>query len=556
MAEDTQAAFMKWRTSIPLLLVLSLIGGIAGHHLTTEVEVPKPATIQERIRLLAGDASFSHGTGAPTEFEKELGRQLTKDEIKAFQHTDKGPWKTFEDEFIRFEIPDDPLIQVQVVEKQVNSPIRVVGGVVSMADNRFERAYWIKVGDSMHYGAILLKEADWLDEGICLCGAIAFKKCIIQDGTLLEFSLLESGEIKKVQALGAKHRAVLFEWTHSVIPQASYARIGGSLRLEEPSPHTAKEWHALSEKKRGWMGRIAWLEKGSSSEEVEEILGEPALKKKNQWVYVRDHWTEFGHGFKITAKLGFQGGQFKELGADYLDGVELPPKHGTVAWANEQLKKSASSDSTEAQKAADRARDMPIMMDLFLTHAPDATTDEWSQLSGMVESMADQGWMDDRLLELVVQRFSEPGFASYDAISILKAYEYKDTQVLVTKCLDAELGKPAEDQAWLSPLISALKPKNPAFVRLVCELSVHPKIHTRSEAYDLATKLPQQDALQVLLKALAENEEYIRQAAAENLVAIARQSDVLTLQQLLEKEKASDVRKHLKTAIETATSRP
>lgn len=555
MEGHIEAAFMKWRTSIPLLLVLSLIGGMAGHHLTAEAEVPKPATFQERIRLLAGEEVNSSGPRSPTVFENELGRKLTEKEIQAFQHTDKRQWKTFEDEFIRFEIPDDPLIRVQVVETQVNNPIRVVGGVASMADNRFERAYWIKVGDSMHYGAILLKEADWLDEGICLCGAIAFKKCVIQDGTLLEFSLLESGEIKKVQALGARHRAVLFEWTHSVIPQAFYARIGGSLRLKEPSPHTAQKWQALTEKKRGWMGRMAWLEKGSSGAEVEELLGNPTRKDKNQWVYVRDYWKDSGHGFKVTAKLGFQGGQFKELAADYLDGEQLPPKHGTVAWAEEQLKKQASGEDMEAQKAADRSRDMPIMVELFLKHAPDATADEWSYLTGMVESMADKGWKDDRLLEMVLQRFTEPGFACHNAVNILEAYDYKDTQAVVTKCLDAELAKPAEKQEWLSPLISALTPENPAFVRLVSQLSIHPDFQTRSSIYELAVKLPQNEAVPILLKALAENNEYLRQMAAESLASVARQADVSALQQFFEKEQAPEVKKGLQNAIKAARRR-
>jgi hypothetical protein len=178
-----------------------------------------PKTLRERLDLVRKNVNSPSGAGSLEMLEAQEGRKLTAEERAAFQTTDAERWQVFEDDILRFEYPKHPLFTVTVLDKKHPADIQVVGGVSSTADNSFERAYHLKAG-TFFYGVIMVREADWFDEGLCMCGSIAFKKCLLADGTALEFSLLDSGAVKKVQALGKKHLAILFEWTHSAVPQA------------------------------------------------------------------------------------------------------------------------------------------------------------------------------------------------------------------------------------------------------------------------------------------------------------------------------------------------
>ena len=118
------------------------------------------------------------------------------------------------------------------------------------------------MGQSIPYGLVLVSNETWFDEGICFCGAIALKTFVPAEGTLLELSQLANGEIKKIQVISETHRAILFEWTHSVITQRAYARIGASLRLKPASHRAIDNWIALSKEKRSGEAGTGWLRPG------------------------------------------------------------------------------------------------------------------------------------------------------------------------------------------------------------------------------------------------------------------------------------------------------
>lgn len=512
-------------------------------------------SFRERLALVAVDSESPFGAGKIEYLEEEVKRKLTAEERDVFEATDAGEWKVFEDDVIRFEHPMHPLFSVTVLDEKQREQIRVVGGVASMADNSFERAYHLKVGD-LYYGVILVREADWFDEGICLCGPIVFKKCLLADGTALEFSLLPSGDVKKVQALGASHRAILFEWTHSVIPQSAYARLGRSLRFKQPSPRSLDEWHAFSKQKRGVVGLVTWMERGDSATKVRSLLGEPTRTEGEILEYVSEEWRSDGDGYRTTLRVNLKGGVFDRFEQSWNKWEEMPPKPETIAWARARLEHWTSDKASKADKKTVMPRELAQMVELFFKNGTKAKDPEWGEWSGIARGAVELGLKERRVLDVVLERYKEDDLGHFYSNEILEAFEFPGRQGLFEKRARVLLGreKPGEG-GELNNLFAMMDRKNPSYQEIVKAGCAHADPDTRYTAYNFADRLPKPTALELLRKGLEDTDDSARRMAALNIDEVVTKSDLGWLRAQLAKEGDSDVKRGLEQAIEAANEK-
>lgn len=539
-----------------LVLCLLISSSATAQQDSTSPQEVKPRSFRDRLALIEGDPESPFGSLDIETLEGEIERKLTATEREVFAMTDQGEWKTFEDDLIRFEHPSHPLFTVTPVDETNNEPIRVVGGVVSSADNSFERAYHLKVGD-IHYGVILVREASWFDEGICRCGPIAFEKFWLEEGTALEFSLLPSGDVKKVQALGAKHRAVLFEWTHSVITQSAYARLGSSLRFKQTSPRSQAEWHALSKQERGVSGLIAWLERGDDASTVRNLLGTPTRTDGENLEFVSEKWLPEGNGYRTTLRVNLKGGAFDRLAPDWEKWVELPPKAGTLAWARARVGHWESDAASAADKKTIMPQELPQVVELFIKNGSHAKDPEWSDWSWIARKVVELGLKDPKVLKIVMERYKEEDLGHAHSNKILEAFEVRERQALFES--RAKILLRSEDPnsgGELDDLFAMMRSDGTAFKELLHTSVVHSDENTRHLACNFAERLPRESAIELLQKGLLDATYMIRYIAASNIEKVVTQSDQEWLRAALAKEKDPDVKHLLELAIEAAEKKP
>lgn len=282
-------------------------------------------TVNLFIQLDPKDIFFS--APGPHDLEDQIGRKLTDKEILLLNRDADGDWFTYSDELISFELPNDPLIKVDVFSPSDNPKLKLVGKAVSMADNSYDKVYRVTFSDNVPYILILASKKQWFDDGNCLCGPTDLMTFIHFNGNLLEFSQIPGGHINKVKVINETHRAVLFEWTHSSLTQRAYTRIGASIRLKPSSNRTTKDWISFSKEKRGFEAGLGWLRLGNTKEEVYEFLGPATEINENNLLYLNErHFTDFDGFIVDRYKLNFRNGHLTPLSADWIVSKIIDPK--------------------------------------------------------------------------------------------------------------------------------------------------------------------------------------------------------------------------------------
>jgi len=511
-----------------------------------DVKVPI-SDFKQRIALVAANENSPFGGGSVETLEEKIERKLTPEERRLFDHTDDGKWKEYQDDLISFQLPDHPLLVVEAVDKNADKNIRVIGGVTSMPDNTFERAYWLKAGD-LHYGVILLKGADWLDEGLCMCGPIVYKKCLLKEGNLLEFSMLPNGKVKKVQALGGKHRAMLFEWTHSVIPQSAYFRIGRSMRLKLPA-RKDMEWKKELQKRRGWTGLVSWLEVGEGPDAVRALLGKPAKEEQDVWTFIEESWGKDGSGYQLTSTIDMTGGRYRGVTSHWQNAEALPPKPATVAWALARLESLRKQNTAESEKSRATTADHRAICDLFLQNAPHAGNDEWLGWTRLALEMTNMDWKDSRIKDVIVARYREPELPHEYSTQFLARYKVPNFQSMLLE-RSVYVLRHQDREGEIFQILDSMDPK--AFAETIKLVVAHASINVRTSAYHLAHRLPNADGLMVLGRGLEESEVYARIIASQILSEVVEARDIPWLEQKLTAETNQEVAENIKEALEKA----
>lgn len=338
-------------------------------------------------------------------------------------------WKSFEDDKVKFSYPDHEAIAVEVKR---NEPVPVDGDRVSSVDTTFSRAYRVTAeGETLL--VLMLREADWLDDGVCLCGAVVYDRYLVRNGLLYRFSFLENGVLKKMQVLGDGERIMMFEWTHLPIHPAVYRKIARSLELKKEGSWTETDCRKRVLDLYGPAAMVGWFDEGSAYEAVEKVLGKPTRTESggtHVWEYPKN---EDGYRWTERLSLPFAGGKLIRFDSDYYDSAwdQREAIKGGIPWMME-----VAEPYEDPPVRGEQAKKMPEGMKkelllLFLEKAQHKDTD-FNSLCQVMKILVEQGVQDQTALDIVRNRFAFEG-GHYAAWVLHEAGHPEDVTLFVDK---------------------------------------------------------------------------------------------------------------------------
>jgi hypothetical protein len=541
-------------------MILLLACMTIAAHVLAEEAAPRTdwRKVLAQTGLLPGKAS-GYGAAGLGYLEEQLGRKLAPEETALLKTGDDGAWKTHTDELISFDLPDHPLLKVDVLKSEEKPELRIVGGAVGTTDNSFQRVYRITFSDGVPYGLVLVTEAEWFDDGICLCGPIDLKTLVPADGTLLELSQLPGGNLKKFQALNSTHRAILFEWTHSAITQAAYARIGASLRFATPSPRSEREWIALSRKHGDPAERgVSWLRPDMPSKKVRSLMGAPDRIENDEWIYIHEDRHEEGGGWRTTMRLPMPNDALMRFGEDWFSWDEMEPVRGSRAWIEDTLEKWADEDDDgdpfkerEPYTSALAPEDLTLILSNFHRHAPKAGGDDWDFWCGVIADLARGGVKNPEAVELIVERSTETDIPQFQTRWVLELYERPELREFVHGRIRLlmEDENIARQGAEFGNLLSSLERGDADAEKLLRDALRHGDDKLRAEAAYRVDKLPRNEAREQLANLLSDKSEDVRRYAILNIQDLCTLDDKAWLSRHLESETSDDNRELMEEKI-------
>ncbi len=340
-----------------------------------------------------------------------------------------GKWKTFEDGFVKFSYPDHGGITLEVKGEE---PVKVQGGRVSSVDTSYSKAYRLVAGGKT-LGVLMLQDAEWLDDGICLCGAIAYERYLVRRGNLYRFSFLESGVLKKMQVLGGGKRLMMFEWTHSPIHQAVYREIARSVELIGKGGFDAKECRKTVLDRYGKRDAVGWFDEGAKVEAVEGLLGKPARSGDDGQLVWETVIEEDGYRRTERFLLPFNDGKLGRFDENYFDSgwENRVAIRGGVEWMLEQIDPSIRGDVFAQEKTELTEELKKELLVLFLKNAADPAVD-FNDLCRVLNVLVKQGLRDENALKIVRARFAKNG-GHYAAWVLREADDVEGVGLFVSK---------------------------------------------------------------------------------------------------------------------------
>lgn len=535
--------------------LLALLAGLTTA-LSAENEEPLWKQTLAQIGLLP-ETDSPYGAGGASHLAEQVGRELTEDELGLLRRDATGKWKEHDDGFLRFELPDDPLFKVESFEPDQKPNLEIVGGAVGSTDNRFQKVYRITFGDGLPYGIIFVSGAEWFDEGICFCGPIDLKTFIHSEGNLIELSQLPDGAIKKSQVINGRHRAILFEWTHSAITQAAYKRIAASMRFKETSPKSREDWIAFSKGKRGFEAGLGWLVPGLTMETALAILGEPTKRDGDTLTYYTEERDEDGGGYGMTRILPFTEGKLVRFAEGWDSYEKLRAPRGSRAWIQDTLRawSNENGDPFSDEKKAPIEKpqaEIDLILSEFHANAPDAAGDDWDFWCGVLADLKRLEISDRKAVELVEKRSLETDLPHSHTRWILELYESPATQTFVNSRLRLILdydegGGPHTGETH--NLYASLKRKDPVAESLIREGVSHPNEEIRQTALYFVDKLPKEEARSILKLAMADESSDVRRNAILNVRHVCDKEDIPWLEKVLAQEPTESNRELLAEKI-------
>ena len=361
-------------------------------------------------------------TSFVTERAKGIVGEIAK--TKSFQQ-----WKSFEDDKVKFSYPDHEAISVEIKRGE---PVPVDGDRVSSVDTSFSRAYRITAGGDTLL-VVMLREAEWLDDGICLCGTIVYTRYLLRNGNLYRFSFLENGVLKQMQVLGDKDRLMMFEWTHLPIHHKVYRQIARSLELKSEGSWGERDCRTRVIDRYGPEGVIGWFDEGSTDESIEKVLGKPTQTKSNGvrvWEYPK---AEDGYRWTERISLPFADGELLRFDSDYYDSAwnDREAIKGGIPWMMQ-----AAEPYEDPPVRGEQAKKMPAdlkeeLLAMFLEKANDKDAD-FNSLCQVLKILVEQGVQDEKALNIVRKRFAAAG-DHYAAWVLHEAGHSKDVTLFIEK---------------------------------------------------------------------------------------------------------------------------
>jgi hypothetical protein len=359
---------------------------------------------------------------------------------KFLQQTTFTEWDTYEDDLVKLSYPKHPLLKLEI--HGGNEGISVEGGVCTTVNNSYQKAYVLRVGEYT-YGVFLLAPADWLDDGICMCGPMIHHAYQVKNGCLTRFSLLPGGAVKKAQMLGGKLRLMAFEWTHLACPKEIYEELVERMTLKIKHPKPAAELRQEVIDRYGLDGMAGFLAPGTPRAGAEELFKAPAREVKGNLVWsgvVGDYPSEVQAVFEKDVFVKFTG-PVNRTGA--------PAMKGSLSWISERLKdgggRGTAPENTIDLTKPDRAK--PEVK-------PEYSTEEKEEMIGGLIDIAGKNpadwWPCLRLMQGMRQEWKTPagrftalilknGCGEPEELKILEEAEYEGLTAWIERHLQREL---------------------------------------------------------------------------------------------------------------------
>jgi hypothetical protein len=339
-------------------------------------------------------------------------------------------WKTFEDDKVKFSYPDHEAITVQIKH---NEPVPVDGDRVSSVDTSFSRAYRLTAGGETLL-VLMFKEADWLDDGICLCGEVVYNRYLVRNGHLHRFSFLADGVMKQMQVLGDGERIMMFEWTHLPIHPAVYRQVARSLELKKKGSRTEADCRKRVLDSYGPKEMVGWFDEGSTDESVERVFGKPArtVRGIHVWDYPKN---EDGYRWTERLSLPFAGGKLSRFDSSYYDsaGDNREAIKGGIPWMIQAAERYKDRDE-QAKKMPEGLK--KELLSLFLEKAEVVKAPDFNELCQVMVVLVEQGGGNEKALDIVRKRFASEG-GHFAAWVLHKAGQTKDVTLFVDKVRQA-----------------------------------------------------------------------------------------------------------------------
>jgi hypothetical protein len=332
-------------------------------------------------------------------------------------------WKTFEDDKVRFSYPDHEAITVEVKRDE---PVPVDGDRVSSVDTSFSRAYRITAGGETLL-VMMLNQAEWLDDGICLCGEVVYDRYLVRNSNLYRFSFLANGVLKKMQVLGDKEKIMMFEWTHLPLNPAVYRQIARSVELKKKGPWALEDCRKRVFERYGPEAMVGWFDEGSSFESVEKALGKPVRTMSDGihvWEFPR---TDDGYRWTERLSLPFADGKLVRFGSAYYDSAwgNREAIKGGIAW----MKERAEPFKDESEKMPEELKEE--LLSLFLEKWQEKNQD-FDSLCQVLVVLVEQGVQDEKALNMVRKHFASEG-GHHAAWVLHRAGHAEDVTLFVQK---------------------------------------------------------------------------------------------------------------------------
>ncbi len=523
---------MKYVIWVLLICILSFF--ITGCVHTSELTVEQ---IKHRIELIPVDRK---NLDFFNNFFARRVQKIRNPTLRAVAKANSFPkWKTYEDEYISFDYPDDPNIKLEI--KSSKDRIRVCGGIVGTTENFYSRAYRLSFGE-YPYCVLMLNEKNYFDDGICFCGAIAFTKYLFRNGGLFRYELLRCGYVKKVQVLSNEYRVVVFEWPHLLIQQDPYIKIASSIKMKKPAD---KDKLIMAAKKK--YGVIGFIARGMNKKQVIEVLGRPSREEQGKFVYERkqDRTLE-----RLTVNFG-KSGVFEGLRKGWRKYIEVPPEKGTIDWI---WKKVNPGQDYNEDLAVLTDEDAKIIFNSFMRLTPKASYRDWERLCWAIYVLATKNYQDDKIMPVFMDKYAS-GPAPHIAHVIIAIYKPQGKNKLLLEQLRMIYKKKGEIKDEnighdVSNILYSLTIASPHVKEMVIEGMKHPNDNVREEAYRFWHYLPDAQAIVFIRAGLKDKDSKIRQECAEAFSKrMGHPEDITLLKNILKIEKNKNIRKILQKAV-------
>ena len=472
---------------------------------------------------------------------------------KVAQGESFSEWKEFDDEYLSFRYPDHPDIKLEV--KRPEDEINIMGGPLKSSRETFLKSYRLALGEHT-YALLMFDKTDRFDDTICFCGAVVYTKYLFHNGALFRFDFLKNGAIKKVQMVSNGFRVVFFEWTHLPITQEVYLKLAMGIRLKSGPCDEAKMRKAVFDQ-YGLIGRLGFLEKGMTREQIQSLLGKPDESSETSIKYIQTIDRR-----QTTIAIPLEDDTFTGFRGQFRNNITLPAKRGSADWIVETVRPDLFQ--VNATRPSLSQQEIDYIFKRFLEIGPTVEGWKWNRLCMAMHELGKEGHKNDSILPLVRRRFLEADVSQDFATWLLHEYDPEGSRELFAKRIRLILDetKPVpetvKEEDWLfgiwndlHNLLCFLGKSHPKREALILEALDHPHPEVRHAASFFWNCVPEEEAQSRFLRWLEDKDPNTRRLASEAFAeGLGSPKVIPVLKKRLSLETDEEVRGNLRSALD------